>query len=258
MPILVGACVGSFLNVCIYRLPAGKSIVSPGSHCMSCGKFLPWFLNIPVVSWIALRGRCMCKFVKLDVRYLIVEILTAIVFVTLWHLYAPAQAIVYAVFASGLIVATFVDIDHFIIPDEVSIGGCVAGMIFSFAFPVLQGVESHWGALRSSVWGWFIGGGMLLAIAIGGAIILRKEAMGMGDIKLMAAFGAFLGWEAPIFIIAVSSVMGSVYGITLLLLKGKMFGVPMPFGPFLCLAALIWIYGGNQWMDAYLQGAGLR
>lgn len=251
-PVIFGACVGSFLNVCIYRMPLNRSVVTPASRCFTCGSALPWSVNIPILSWFILRGRCSCKLAKLSFRYPLVELLTSLLTLTLWNLYPPAQAVVFLIFVYGLIVATFIDLDHFIIPDEISLGGCVVGLILSALVPQIHGSPTALAGLTNSLIGLVFGGGLLLLIALGGSLLLRKEAMGMGDVKLVAAMGAFLGWQAPIFILAVSSMIGSVIGIGLMLRKQRRWGIKMPFGPFLVIAAVIWLLQGHQWMAQYL------
>jgi leader peptidase (prepilin peptidase) / N-methyltransferase len=252
VPILFGACFGSFLNVCIYRMPLGKSVIFPSSRCAACGSPLPWQVNLPILSWFLLRGRTACCDTPLHFRYPLVEIITAALSLWIWNLYPPALALSYLVFTYGLIVATFIDIDHFIIPDEISLGGCVLALLLSLLIPELHHTPEHLHGLLRSFIGLLFGGGLLLAIALLGSWLLRKEAMGMGDVKLMATMGAFLGWKAPLFIIALSSLLGSIIGISLMIRKQKRWGLKMPFGPFLALAALIWVLGGHHWMERYL------
>jgi leader peptidase (prepilin peptidase)/N-methyltransferase len=249
-----GLCVGSFLNVCIYRLPHGRSIVREGSRCYACGLRLPWWRNIPVLSWLLQRGRCGCGLVPLTARYPLVEILTAAWFAAIWHVHsaAPLIALIYLAFGCALIVATFIDLDHFIIPDEISLGGCVAGLVLSALVPQLHGHSSWLRGLGDAALGLAVGGGSLFAIALLGSILLRKEAMGMGDVKLLAALGAFLGWQSTFFIIGLSSMMGASLGLSLILVRRHRWGAPIPFGPSIVAAAMVWMLGGSRWMDAYL------
>ncbi|MFQ3670194.1 MAG: prepilin peptidase [Verrucomicrobiia bacterium] len=249
---LIGACIGSFLNVCIYRWPLGRSVIRPNSHCHACGAPIPARHNLPILSWFLLRGRAACCGVPLDARYPLVEAITALLFTILWILWPPQLAAPYCLGVAGLIIATFVDLDHYIIPDEVSLGGVLVGLILSTLIPDLHQATSWWGGLKASLLGVAVGGGALWAIAFLGSIIFRKEAMGMGDIKLLAAMGAFLGWTAVPFIIGVASMLGAVIGACLLLRKNKLWGVRLPFGPFLAAAALLWLLGGHQWMADYL------
>lgn len=253
IPAVVGLCIGSFLNVCVYRMPLGRSISLPASRCFACGLVLPWWRNIPVLSWLAQRGRCGCGLVKLSARYPTVEILTALWFTAVWHLHGstPVTALIHTAFGCSLIVAAFIDIDHFIIPDEISLGGCVAGLLISALWPALHESHSWWGGLGLSFIGLVTGGGGLLLIAMIGTAILKKDAMGMGDVKLLGAMGAFLGWDAVFFIIAAASMLGASFGLSMILVRRRRWGVPIPFGPYLVAGAMLWILGGSAWMDAY-------
>ncbi|MDR1145732.1 MAG: prepilin peptidase [Verrucomicrobiales bacterium] len=253
-PLCVGACVGSFLNVCIYRIPLGKSVVAPGSHCAACGAAIPWWRNLPVLSWFVLRGRAACCGTRIDFRYALVEALTAALTVTLWRYYAatPVLAVIYLTFTAALIVATFIDLDYFIIPDRITLGACVAGLALSVAVPELHGAASWSAGLLRGALGLVCGGGLLLAVALLGRLIFRREAMGLGDVKLLAGMGALLGWQSVLFIIAVSSLIGSVFGLGWMLVNGFRRGLKIPFGPYLALAALLWLLGGSQWMARYL------
>lgn len=248
-----GLCIGSFLNVCIYRLPHGTSVVRQGSRCAACGIRLHWWQNIPVFSWLAMRGRCGCGLVKIGSRYPVVEALTAAWALAVVYVHGASMglSLVYFAWGCALLVATFIDLDHFIIPDEISLGGCVAGLLCSALVPALQGEVVWWKGLLWSGVGLLTGGGLLFAIAIAGTALLRKEAMGMGDVKLLAALGAFLGWEATFFIIAVSSMIGASFGVSLILVRRRRWGTPIPFGPYIVAAAMIWMLGGSRWMDAY-------
>jgi leader peptidase (prepilin peptidase)/N-methyltransferase len=251
-PFLMGACVGSFLNVCIYRLPLGLSIANPPSYCAACGTALKFWNNIPLISWLMQRGRCSYCNCKVDARYFIVELLTAAWAVVLWNLYPLDLAIIYFIFSAALIVATFIDIDHFIIPDEISLGGAAIGIVLCGFFPILQNQTTILSGISWSFISFLIGGGLLFIIAIAGTVLLKKEAMGMGDIKLLAMMGTFLGWKACIFIIAFSSIFGSIIGLSILLAQKKWRSIPMPFGPSLALSAFLWILVGHEWMQIYL------
>jgi leader peptidase (prepilin peptidase) / N-methyltransferase len=251
--LIFGLCIGSFLNVCIYRMPLGRSIALPSSRCFACGLVLPWWRNIPVLSWLAQRGRCGCGMVKLTGRYPTVEILTGLWFAAVWHFHGhtPPLAAIHTAFGCALIVAAFIDIDHFIIPDEISLGGCLAGLAVSTIYPQLHEAHSWWGGLGLSLIGLVTGGGGLLLIAIIGTAIMKKDAMGMGDVKLMGAMGAFLGWDAVLFIVAAASMLGASFGLSLILVRQRRWGVPIPFGPYLVAGAIIWILGGSTLMEAY-------
>jgi len=250
-PLGIGACIGSFLNVCIYRIPLGRSIVLPSSRCAACGIKLRWQENLPILSWVILKGHCRCGLTRLTGRYPLVETLTAILITWIWNLYPPDLALVYILFACGLLIATFVDIDLFIIPDSISLGGIVAGLVLSLLLPSLHDQATLRAGLVHSAIGMVLGGGILIAIAILGALVFRKEAMGMGDIKLLAAMGAFLGWQAVLFIIAFASIVGAVYGILQLLRKQTRWGMAIPFGPFLAIAGITYLLGAHVLVDAY-------
>jgi len=260
-----GACVGSFLNVCIYRIPRDESVIAPRSHCPHCNAMIPWYLNIPVLSWLCLRGKCASCKGPIAFRYTLVELLTAMVFLAIFMKWAAPAAMhmlpiphpllipVYWLFLSGLILGTFVDFEHFIIPDSVSIGGMVAGPILSALVPVLHGKELWWQGLLSSCIGLAAGFGLLNAVAWIGTKAFKKEAMGFGDVKLMGAIGAFLGWEAVLFTVFASSVLGSVVGLVLIIFGGVKMQSRIPFGPYLSVAAAVWVFWGPALLEAYLK-----
>jgi leader peptidase (prepilin peptidase)/N-methyltransferase len=352
----LGCIVGSFLNVCIHRLPLGMSIVTPPSHCPHCKYSIPWWLNIPLVTWLALRGRCKNCGAPISPRYFVVELLTGLAFLGCWlkfgdpvHEYPSMPlALVYAVFLAGLICATFIDFEHFIIPDEITFGGVAAGLVASFLLPSLQDTHAiRTGLLRSAV-GAAVGAGTIYAILrlgkllfgrqkikfpaeikmvfsetclhlpdkeipydelfwrksdmivarakrvelidrsyfdavvrisqssvrieqdkfeaeefdpekvlhmeiLGSEIIVPREAMGLGDVKFMAAIGAFLGWQSVIFSLMVSSLIGSAVGVTLILMKRREWSSKIPYGPYIALAATIWIFVGKKLAAAFFQ-----
>jgi len=333
----LGCMVGSFLNVCIYRLPLGESIVSPPSHCPHCKYSIPWYLNVPLVTWLYLRGRCRNCGAPISIRYFLVELLTGIVFLFCWLSFgAPSVwlALIYAVFISGLIVATFIDLEHLIIPDELTIGGMVLGFICSFLVPALHGTASVTTSMKQSLLGVGVGAGVIYFIvragklvfgrerislptetrivfgetalylpdreipygdlfyrdsdeivlrartvelvdrcykdvkvrlgqrklrigeteldpekvlhleAVCGEIVLPREAMGLGDVKFMAAIGAFLGWQAVLFSLIISSFIGAAVGGTLVLLKKRALSSRLPYGPYIAVAAAIGMFEG--------------
>ena len=211
---VVGACVGSFLNVCIYRIPVGGSVVSPGSQC-SCGKPIAWYDNIPILSWFILRGRARCCGNRFSIRYPAVEGLTAVLFFLCWYLLEPIPALGGMIFGSMMIAAGFIDIDHMIIPDRFSTGGFISGMVFSSTFPSLHGfsgdlfVADSLRSLITSIEGAFIGSALVLWTALLAELVLKKEAMGFGDVKLMGAIGVFCGWQGAVFALFGGAVIGS-------------------------------------------------
>jgi leader peptidase (prepilin peptidase)/N-methyltransferase len=338
-----GSIVGSFLNVCIYRLPLGQSIVSPPSHCPHCKYSIPWYLNVPLFTWLYLRGKCRNCGAPISIRYFLVELLTAMTFLACWLAFGSQSAwlaLIYALVLAGLITSTFIDFEHFIIPDEITIGGMVAGFVCSFLLPGLHGQTSVSGGLQQSLLGMGAGAGIIYGIlrlgkllfgrqkvtlpadtkiifsetavhlpdkdipyedlfyrqsdvitlhartveladrcykdvqvrlspatlwigeeqlnpedvphleAVSTEIVFPREAMGLGDVKFMAAIGAFLGWQAVVFSLMVSSMIGSVIGVGLIALRKREWSSRLPYGPYIALAAAIWVFGGKhlvQW-----------
>ena len=345
---VLGCIVGSFLNVCIHRLPLGMSIVTPPSHCPHCKYSIPWFLNVPLVTWLALRGRCKNCRAPISPRYFVLELLTGLAFLCCWLKFGdPVQeyssmplALVYAGFLAGLICATFIDFEHFIIPDEITYGGAATGVVISFFLPSLHGADTMQSSLLRGALGAAAGAGIVYAILrlgkllfgrqkmkfpaetkmifsetclhlqdkeipyeelfwrksdtivapakrvelidrsyfdavvkisqssvrieqdkfelvqlnpedvhhmeiCGSEIILPREAMGLGDVKFMAAIGAFLGWQGVLFSLMTSSLVGSAVGMTLILMKRREWSSKIPYGPYIALGAAIWMFGGN-------------
>jgi len=347
---MFGSIVGSFLNVCIYRMPIGKSLISPPSHCPHCGYSIPFYLNVPLVTWLMLRGKCANCAAPISPRYFLVELLTGLMFLGCWLIYgdqSPALALVYCIVMAGLIVATFIDLAHFIIPDEITIGGIVFGFLCSFAVPGLHDADgSRTKSLGWSFVGILVGGALVEAVRQGGKLafgrlklalegetkvlfgetcvvlptreirydeifyrdtdairfhgkrveladrcfveadialsplklkindqefdpeqnlyfeavtdrmVLPREAMGFGDVKFMGAIGAFLGWQATIFSLVVSSFIGAIVGGTLILLKRHERANPIPFGPYIAIAAAIWIFAGKPIMEWFFRMIG--
>jgi len=210
----LGAIIGSFLNVCIIRLPEGRSIVSPPSHCPACRSAIRFYDNIPVFSYILLRGRCRGCGERISPRYPLVEFLTACLSVLLMLRFGPSLSyVVYLLFVSSLVVITFIDIDHRIIPDKISLPAIPIGFALSFLLPEITWLQSLIGVL--------VGGGSLLLVAVVYEAITGAEGMGGGDIKLLAMLGAFLGWEGALFTIMASSLTGTIAGGGYMILSGK-------------------------------------
>lgn len=252
---LMGAIVGSFLNVCIYRIPAGKSIVSPGSTC-ACGKPIKWFDNIPILSWFILRGKARCCGSPYSFRYPFIEALTGVFFLGSWVAHSPLKALCIMLFASMLVCASFIDFDHMEIPDRFSIGLTAVGFALSVLIPELHGFDRSDFARASvtsalqSILGILVGSGTILWIALLAETVLKKEAMGFGDVKLLGGIGAFLGWQGAIFSIFGGATLGCVGIVLWTIIKklrpGKesedgeaMFGRQIPFGPMLAGGALL-------------------
>jgi leader peptidase (prepilin peptidase)/N-methyltransferase len=243
--LVFGAVVGSFLNVCICRLPEGKSIVSPPSACPRCGKGISWYDNIPVISFLVLRARCRSCGEPISWRYPLVEALNGILTLLLFSKFGPTLLFpALFIFCSSLVVITFIDLDHQIIPDEISLPGIVIGFLFSFFLPGIGWLNSLFGIL--------LGGGSLFLVAWSYEKLTGKEGMGGGDIKLLAMMGAFLGWRSVPFIIFAASLVGSVIGVAVMMLQKKDGKLAIPFGPFLAFGAVLYIFYGPQLIDWYL------
>ena len=249
-----GACWGSFLNVCIYRIPREESVVTPRSHCPGCGYMIAWYDNIPLVSWLALRARCRKCGIHISARYFLVELLTAVLFLLVWNHYGfDARTLVYWLAMFGLVLATFVDIEHMIIPDRCSIGGMILGVLASLLVPSLHGETTlARGGLASAI-GLAAGFGSLWVVGFIGKLIFKKDAMGFGDVKLMGAIGAFLGAPAVLFTIMLSAILGSVAGGYLILSGRKEMQSRIPYGPYIAAAAVVWMLGGHGWWEAYVR-----
>jgi leader peptidase (prepilin peptidase) / N-methyltransferase len=340
---VIGGIVGSFLNACIYRLPRGISLNEPRrSFCPLCLRAIRWRENVPILSWFLLRGRCSSCGAKISVRYLLVELLTALLFVLVWMRFGLPLAAVYWIFVALLLTATFIDLEHFLIPDEITVGGIAMGLLLSALFPQMMQTTSHgqsfWLSLGAAAFGfgllWAIvelgklafgnkrhrfekeepfavrpsGGAMTLQIGeeifswddifaresdelvlecasanISGerpvlrfrhdrmivadqetpldklevitgtlrGVTIPREAMGFGDVKLIAAIGAFLGWKAVLFAISTASIVGCAAAFAGVFLARDRAGARVPFGPFLAFGALFWIFGGEEVWNAY-------
>jgi leader peptidase (prepilin peptidase)/N-methyltransferase len=246
---IFGAVIGSFLNVCICRLPHNESVVFPPSRCPQCGFKIPFYDNVPIISWLLLRGKCRSCRAPISPQYPLVELINALLTLFLFLKFGPSfPFLVLFLFCSAMVVITFIDLEHQIIPDVITLPGIVAGFLFSFFIPQLG-----W---QNSLLGIVAGGGSLLVVAYGYELLTRKEGMGGGDIKLLAMMGAFFGWKAVFFIIFVSSLIGSVIGITVMVIQKKDSKLAIPFGPFLALGAILYIFFGRQVIHWYLNLGG--
>jgi leader peptidase (prepilin peptidase)/N-methyltransferase len=239
-----GAIVGSFLNVCIYRLPRRTSIVWPGSACARCGRTLAWFENVPVVSYVALRGRCRTCGAPISQRYPIVEAITAAMFALGWLYYGPGALLASRlVLGCALIVLFEIDREHQILPHAITLPGLVVGFAFSLF------TEPGW---QSSLAGILVGGGTLLAMAYGYYFLRHEEGLGMGDFKMLAMIGAFLGWRLTLLTLMMASVGGSAVGIFLIATRRGDLKSALPFGTFLALGAAAAAVAGPGLLDWYL------
>ncbi|MBN2283070.1 MAG: prepilin peptidase [Deltaproteobacteria bacterium] len=243
--LVFGAVVGSFLNVCIYRIPSERSIVLPASHCPHCSHPIAFYDNIPIFSYLVLRGRCRhCK-TLISLVYPLVELLTALLSLFLFLRFGLSFKYLFAfVFTCSLIVITFIDLEHQIIPDIISLPGIP---LFSLTAILFMDVS-----LRDSLIGIVVGGGILYLIAAGYQILKKTEGMGGGDIKLLAMMGGFLGWQSLLFVILVSSLLGAVVGIGVIIAQKGDMKYAIPFGPFLSIGAVSYLFWGNRFLQYLL------
>lgn len=243
--VIFGAIVGSFLNVCIFRLPKGESIVWPGSHCPHCKKPIKFYDNIPLLSYLLLGGKCRQCHRSISLQYPLVEGITALSSLLLIMKFGLSLTyLIYFAFVSALIVITVIDLYHQIIPDVISLPGIGAGLLASLIIPQITFFNSLLGVLS--------GGGSLFLIATVYQWLFKREGMGGGDVKLLAMVGAFLGWKAVILTILLGSFIGSITGIIVMVLKGKDFKYAIPFGPFLSLGAVAALFYGETIIQWYL------
>lgn len=242
---LFGAVVGSFLNVVILRLPHDdQSIIFPASHCPQCNTSLAWYENIPILSFIVLRGKCRHCRTSISIQYPVVEILMAMLSAGLYYRFGlTVTAAGYFLFCAALLVIIFIDIHHQIIPDVISLPGIIAGFLFSLVSDTVT-----W---QSSLIGLFFGGGVLYAVALSYALLRKIDGMGGGDIKLLAMIGAWLGWQSLPFVILVSSATGSIAGLIAMRSQKKGGQTRIPFGPFLSLAALLYTFFSREILYFY-------
>jgi leader peptidase (prepilin peptidase) / N-methyltransferase len=241
--VLFGAVIGSFLNVCIYRLPRGESLVWPGSRCTSCGRALSWFDNLPILSWVVLGGRCRTCRAPVSAMYPIVEAVTALAFLGGYLLYGVTLlGVVRVLFACALIVLFVTDLQHKILPNSITLPGIVIGFICSFFLP------PGW---FDSLIGILVGGGVLFAIAEGYYRIRGEEGLGMGDVKLLAMIGAFLGWKLVLLTLMLASLSGSIMGVALIVSRRGDMKYALPFGTFLAIGAVVSAAWGTPIVDWY-------
>jgi leader peptidase (prepilin peptidase) / N-methyltransferase len=236
---IFGAIIGSFLNVVIYRIPRDKSVVKPGSSCPSCNTPIRFYDNIPFVSYLILRGKCRKCGQPISIRYVAVEMITAVAFAGFfWKYSLSLSLLVAAIFCCLLIVISFIDLDFMIIPDIFSLGGVILGVILSFFRTDLPWADSLLGVL--------VGGGVLFIIAKLYELIRKREGMGLGDVKLLGMIGAFCGVEGVFFSLVAGSLVGTAVGVPLMLINRKDAGYALPFGPLLSLGALAYSLAGKK------------
>ena len=270
-----GACVASFLNVVIWRVPRGESIVRPPSHCPACGAAIRWYQNIPILSWLALRGKCANCRAPISPRYILVELLGGCLFLAAFQkfglalvgnepLWSPLvlHLVIMWIWISLMIVGSMIDFDHKLLPDFVTVGGMILGVAealvftaFGFADGCDESLLVRLSPLVNSLVGLAFSFGLLWLIRFLGSKAFRREAMGLGDVFLMGAVGALFGPVAVLVTLMLSSVFGSVVGLSMVALSKTKFGrfVEIPYGPYICLGCLVWMFGGTALVRAYLR-----
>jgi len=242
---ILGLIVGSFSNVCIYRIPRNESIIYPASHCPKCSSPIKPVDNIPLLSFILLKGRCRHCGSRISIRYPIVEFLTGLIYLIIYLIYGlSVQTLIYIILSSALIIIAFIDLNEEIVPDVISLPGIVIGFIISFFVPYISFIDSALGIA--------VGGGLILIIGLGGSVIFKKEAMGGGDVKLAAMIGAFLGWRYVIISLFLGFFLGALAGIFLILSKIKSREDAIPFGPFIVLGSFITLLWGEKIISWYI------
>jgi leader peptidase (prepilin peptidase)/N-methyltransferase len=240
-----GAVIGSFLNVCVHRLPRRQSIVWPASACPACGRALAWYENVPLVSFLVLRGRCRSCRAPISLRYPVIEGATALLFAAAWGYYGPQPLLVSRlVFGCALIVLFAIDLEHHLLPNIVTVPGIVAGFLFSWIAPP--------GWLASLI-GILLGGGVLYGVAAAYFWWRHEEGLGMGDVKMLAMVGAFLGWKLALVTLMLASLAGSAIGVALMALQGRDMKYALPFGTFLATGAALAATVG-PWLIAWYLG----
>ena len=267
----LGACVASFLNVVVWRLPRGESIVSPPSHCPKCNAPIRWWQNVPIISWLALRGRCANCREPISPRYIIVELLGGVLFLAAflhvgsmsWNMYMSRWPLLFVwwIWIALMIVGSLIDFDHKLLPDFVTVGGMVLGVVFSTVFaisfknfhPEFLNINMY-RPLFWSLSGLAFGFGLLWLIRFFGSKAFKREAMGMGDVFLMGAIGALFGPVAVLVTLILSSVFGSVVGLSMVALSKTRLGsfAEIPFGPYICLGCLAWMFWGDELVRWYM------
>lgn len=245
--LLIGACLGSFFNVCIYRIPAGQPLLFPGSHCYHCGKAIKAWDNIPVLSYFLLNGRCRNCAAPFSMRYAAIEALTALLFLALFQQFGFQWPLwTYLTLTGLLLIAAFTDIDHWIIPDRISLGGTLIGWLFALGLALLPGSDGvlaetgpfyggPFAPFWNSLFGAVVGAGVIWLVGFLGSLAFRKDSMGFGDVKLLLLIGAFTGWKIALLTLFLGALIGSVYGIGAILFsrfkeKGKVTDSPPEYG----------------------------
>ena len=256
---IFGTCIGSFLNVCIWRIPRDESIFSPPSRCPKCGHWIRWYENIPLLSWTFLRGKCSQCGNRISFRYFFVELLTGVLFLLVWLKIVFEQkplalAVIYFAVTMLIVTTVFIDIEHRIIPDETTYPVMLAGLVVPLIFPEVWGRCGRFDAFLVSFAGFAAALVFMLGFSLAGRRIFRREALGLGDVKYMAAVGACFGVIGFIFILFMGSLLGSLGGIVKSVVrKRKLRRLTIPFGPYLALATYLWMLYGHNFAKWYLE-----
>ncbi len=274
---LLGISLGSFLNVVAYRVPRDISVVRPRSNCPNCSAPIPWSLNLPVLSWLFLKGRARCCGHRISIRYFTVELVTGVLFSWIFYSFLDHQnmgiLLASLIFAWLLIAVVVIDYETMLIPDRLSIGGAVLGLMLSFYFPTLHGVDHHIMGIEGlssgfySLLGILIGSGFLYWIGAIAGRAFGREALGEGDVKLLGCVGAFCGWKGAVFCIFGGAVLGTIFLIPIYIWQRMSksvspdenqlaLGAEIPFGPYLALAALTYFFGLKEWVDPWFEWVG--
>ncbi|MGC8976982.1 MAG: prepilin peptidase [Candidatus Ratteibacteria bacterium] len=242
---ILGLIFGSFANVCIFRLPKGKSIIFPGSFCPNCNKSIKWYDNIPLISYVLLKGKCRYCKNPIPLRYFIVEFLTGLLFFLVYKKFGISPStFVYNLLFLSLVIISFIDMDTFLIPDVIVIPGIFLGLLFSFFFPQIYQMERIEGLIYS-FFGVIAGGGVLIFLGFIGKLLFKKDAMGGGDVKLLGMVGAFCGWKSILLTLFFASLFGTLISLILILIKKKKIEDYVPFGPYLAIGAVISVFLKN-------------
>ena len=268
----MGACVASFLNVVAWRLPRGESVVSPPSHCPKCSAPIRWWQNIPIISWLALRGRCANCREPISPRYIVVEVLGGVLFLAAFlhvasmrcdmHVSRWFVLSVWWAWIALMIVGSLIDFDHKLLPDFVTVGGMALGVVDSVVLAIsFKGFHPEFLNLKmylpilGSVVGLAFGFGLLWVVRFFGSKAFKREAMGMGDVFLMGAVGALFGPVAVLVTLILSSVFGSIVGLSAVALSKTRLGrfTEIPYGPYICLGCLVWMFWGPELVNAYME-----
>lgn len=246
---MIGCCLGSFYNVVIHRWPRGESIVSPPSRCPACSRPIRWYDNIPILSFVLLHGRYRYCRHPISWRYPAVELMAGVLAAGIFHVFGwNPSGVIFFVFASLLLVIAFIDLDTYLIPDFLSLGGMVFGLAASAVFPHTRWLDSFIGVL--------LGGGLFFAVAWGYQRLRKQDGLGGGDIKLLAMIGAFIGWKGVLFTVFFSSVVGAAVGLVAMAWSRKGWVMRIPFGPFLSLGAITYMFWGERLTAWYFESLG--